>query len=692
MTGKQMLAGAMVCAVVVLGGCAGQPEARWPVEVRHWVKTQISLPDLYFNSRDTNCKAPFGAVEEGETVTLTFSCKKGDIQAINVELTKQTIEGNSIKESYAHYRTIPMKRLRSDEKHDYWQCSFSIPRHGVYGYHFGLAKSMADGIVYADNWNMVKVPWVKVRGTGGFGKVTRITPGAYKLPYTLTVYKKGWTLPKWTENMVIYYIFPERFKNGNRANDQQVGKTKFYGNKGVEFHKNWTDPNPWAPGPDGEWCNDFYGGDLDGVIAKLDYILSLGVNVIYLNPIFKAPSNHKYDTADYMQVDPHFGTLATFKKLVAEAKKRGIRILLDASLNHCGSDSVYMDRYAKYPSYGAFEGEKIRKDSPYYSWFELKPGETDPNKRYEQWANPTLANLAESKGWMDFAFRNRDSVTKYWIQQGAGGWRMDVTPWVSDGFWREWRTHLKREFPESFTVAEVWFDASKYLTGDMFDSTMNYILRQALPDFFAKGQDARKSVEALEMVRENYPPHVFRRLMNLLSSHDQPRILHELGYVRYGQPGYAVYRKRVQAVTAFQFAYPGAPTIYYGDEIGLTGGHDPGCRGPYPWKEDGGGSYGDWSLLPFFRKLAALRRGSDLLAKGRVRMLPGGKNTIAFERALGKKRLLALFSNSPEGQDVVLAGIAAGRYRDILSGKTVVLKAGDTRALPGWGFALLLKE
>lgn len=682
----------LVLVAAFFAACAGRPEARWPVDVRQWVKTTIDLKELYFNSRDLASKTPFGAVREGEQVTLRFSCKKDDLAKMQVILSRQTIEGNSIRESYEPVRTIPMTKVQSGPRHDRWECSFAVPEHGVYGYHFELVKSAGDGVVYGDNWTMVEVPWVKIRGTGGFGKVTEITPGAYKLPYTLTVYRKGWTMPAWTDNMVIYYIFPERFKNGDKGNDQKPGETKFYGSKDVEFHKNWTDPNPWAPGPDGQYCNDFYGGDLEGVIQKLDYIKSLGVNVIYMNPIFKAPSNHKYDTADYMQVDPHFGTLETFRKLVAEAAKRGIRILLDASLNHCGSDSVYMDRYGKYPTLGAFENEKIRKDSPYYSWFEFKQGAQSPDKMYEQWANPTLANLAEVDGWKNFAYRSDNSVTKYWMRQGAAGWRMDVTPWVSDGFWREWRTHLKRSFPESFSVAEVWFDASKYLTGDMYDSTMNYIFRQAVLDFFAKGGDARKSVEALEMVRENYPPQVFTRLMNLVSSHDQPRILHELGYTAYGRPGYDAFRKRVMGVMAFQFAYPGAPTIYYGDEIGLTGGHDPGCRGPYPWKEDGGGSYGDVSLLPFVQKLGALRRESGLLAKGAVRMLPGSANVLAFERSLGTARLLALFSNSPERQGVRLEGINPGRYRCLLTGTEVVLKAGQSYTLPGWGFALLLQQ
>ena len=485
---KRIVLFAATAVVLAFSGCAGRPETRWPVSYRRWVKTGISMGDLYFHSRDPQCKKPFGAVPEGKKVTLTFSCKKGDLLKMNVVLSRQTIVENSIREKYAEFRRIPMIKTKSGQKYDQWRASFSVKKHGVYGYHFELIKSGADGVVYADNWHEVKVPWVKIKGTGGFGKITRLVKGAYKLPYTLTVYKKGWTLPSWTDNMIIYYIFPERFKNGDRSNDQKPGKTLFYDRKTVEFHKNWTDPNPWAPGPDREWCNDFYGGDLAGVLQKLDYIRSLGVNVIYMNPIFKAPSNHKYDTADYMKVDPHFGNLALFRKLVREAKKRGIRIILDASLNHCGSDSVYMDKYGKYPSFGAYEGYKIRKSSKYYSWFEFKPNASDRDKRYNQWANPTLANLRESKGWKDFAYRSRNSVTKYWMRQGAGGWRMDVTPWVTDGFWREWRTHLKREFPDSFTVAEVWFDASKYLTGDMFDSTMNYIFRQAVLDFFCQTQ------------------------------------------------------------------------------------------------------------------------------------------------------------------------------------------------------------
>jgi cyclomaltodextrinase len=346
--------------------------------------------------------------------------------------------------------------------------------------------------------------------------------------YIQTVYlPQAMAMPDWADEMVVYYIFPDRFKNGNKANDPQVGIRPFYDDKPIEFHENWNDPKPWMPGAmdgntedDEEWNNDFYGGDLEGIIAKLDHIASLGANVLYINPIFYAPSNHKYDTADYMRVDPAFGDLATFRRLAAEAKDRGIRIILDASLNHSGSDSVYMDRFGKYDTLGAFENETVTPQSPYFDWYEFT-GASDPDQAYRQWANPSLANLQESDSWKDFAFRNRDSVTKFWLDQGAAGWRMDVVPWVSDEFWMEWRQSLNETHPEAITFAEVWFDASKYLYGDKFHSTMNYIFRGALLDL-ANQRPVEEFVQALEMMQENYPPQVFRRLMNLVSSHDVP--------------------------------------------------------------------------------------------------------------------------------------------------------------------------
>ncbi len=666
--------------------------ARLPFEVNSKVETAIDLKSLYYNSRDIQSKSPYGAVVQGENVTLNFRARKNDLIKARAILTRQEMVGNSTMEKYTKYKTLEMKKTEGTNGLDIWTVQFSIKEIGVYGYHFELYKNEEDAIVYADNDTQVKVPWVNIKGTGGFGKVTPLKK--FKLPYTLTVYTNDYHQPQWSENMIIYYIFPERFKNGNRKNDPSPGNTLFYGKKAVEKHTPWSDPLPWVPGKsdncetdDKEYCNDFYGGDLDGVIQKLDYIASLGVNVIYLNPIFFAPSNHKYDTADYKRIDPMFGDLDVFKKLIAEAKKRGIHIILDASLNHSGSDSVYMDRYGKYPGIGAFENETIRTDSPYYDWYEFNPKATTADQMYNQWANPTLANLKESESYKDFAYRNKDSISQYWLGLGAGGWRMDVTPWVSDQFWKEWRASIKKNYPDIMTFSEVWFDASKYLVGDMFDTTMNYIFRQAVLDF-ARGGNAIKSMDALEMIRENYPKPAFDRAMNLLSSHDLPRVLWEVGYKSYGQDAYGEFRKRMLLAVAFQFCYPGAPTIYYGDEIGLTGGHDPFNRGPYPWKEDGG-DYGDETLLQDFKKLSSLRTSEDTLKKGSLEPLYTDKNVIIIRRNWNDQEVILLFNNAKSAVSLDNRYLDKGTYMELFNSRPYT--AGDSLELGALSFMILKK-
>ncbi len=652
--------------------------------------TRINLGSLYFNSRDLACKSPFGAVTIGQSVTLHIYTGKGDVRKVNAVLTRQDMVGNSTMEKYQKYKTLPMSITGQTNGQDIWEVTFSIDKLGVYGYHFELFKTDEDAIVLADNQNQVKVPYVNIKGTGGEGRITPLKK--YKLPYTLTVYQPDDKLAPWTANMIIYYIFPDRFKNGNKKNDPIPGKTLFYDQKTVEFHANWNDPKPWVPGKsdgnetdDKEYCNDFYGGDLEGVIQKLDYLKTLGVNVIYLNPIFFAPSNHKYDTADYKKIDPAFGDLAVFKKLVAEAKKRDIHIILDTSLNHSGSDSVYMDRYGKYPGLGAFEKEVIHTDSPYYDWYEFNPKATNPDQMYNQWANPTLANLKESDSYKKFAYKDSDSVTRYWLTQGAGGWRMDVTPWVSDDFWREWRNAIRIDNPEALTVSEVWFDASKYLVGDMFDTTMNYIFRQCVLDM-ARGKSAETAMQGLEMIRENYPAPAFKRAMNLLSSHDLPRVLWEVGYKEYGQTDYAEFRARMLLAVSFQFTYPGAPTIYYGDEIGLTGGNDPFNRGPYPWKEDGG-NYGDPSLLADFQKLAALRRSHPVFQEGELKLLYTDKNLVIIQRQDKQEKIVLVFNNSKQEKGLPAGIIPMNEYRDLFRDST--LSISDTTMIPALSFFIL---
>lgn len=642
---------------------------------------------VYYNSRDSFCKSPFGAVPAGTEITMRFLAKAGSLQSVSLQVVKTTVSGNNENTTRASYTNFPMEKKGVTNGQDIFRASFALQDPSLYGYYFKLTGGLGETASFCNNATEVKVPHVQIKSTGGLGQI--IPSDKSVAYYTLTVYSPGFQIPEWTRDMVIYYIFPDRFKNGNKSNDPVVGLRKFYGTRNIEFHTNWCDPEPYVPGDvksDSEYCNDFYGGDLDGIIQKLDYIRDLGANVIYINPIFQAPSNHKYDTQDYLTIDESFGTLDTFKQLVAESKKRGIRIILDTSLNHCGSDSLYMDRYGKYHSNGAFENETIHTNSPYYQWFEWNRNATRPDRIYSQWANPTLATLREVDSYKNFAYRDKNSVMKYWLSLGIAGWRMDVTPWKSDDFWRDWRTEIKRDYPDAFTIAEVWFDASKYFTGDMYDSTMNYIFRAAALNF-AGGGDASLTSDTLEMLRENYPKPVFYSLMNLVSSHDLPRALFDLGYKKYGATNYPEMRRRLLLCFALQFTYPGAPTIYYGDEVGMTGGADPMNRGPYPWKEDGC-NYGDDSLIGVVKELSRIRRENPVLIGGELRMLPGDKNILAYERTDAQSRVLIVMNNAKEPKTFP-ADHGSAAWKVLSSGDPVRLADNGDFILPPTGYLVV---
>lgn len=667
---------------------AGPRWAGQPPQADAKLVTGLHLKDIYFNSRDEACKTPVGAVLDGTVVTFTVWVPVGALDSVSLVVVDKEIEGNQSSTNYYDRDIVEMKPVPQG-----WQASYSCQGIGVLGYYFILKKGQ-EQVWLGNNLNTVPVPHTEVKGTGGQGRFSLNGPD---LPFNQTVYSPAVTMDNKWQDQVIYYIFPERFKNGNKANDPTPGKDYFYGKKPVEFHQNWNDPRPWVPGDsdgnssdDGEWNNDFYGGDLEGVTQKLDYLKDLGVTLLYLNPIFTAPSSHKYDTANYLEVDPHFGGQAAFKTLMTEAQKRGIGVVLDTSLNHSGSDSVYMDRYAKYPGLGAFENDKEQYDSPYHSWYKFNSNR-DPDKAYTAWANPSLAVLKENDDWKNFAYRKPDSVTKTWLKQGIAGWRMDVTPWKSEEFWREWRTAVKEVNPDAITYSEVWFDSSKYLLGDMYDSTMNYIFRGAALSL-GRGRTVEGTRQALEMLQENYPPQAFYRLMNLTSTHDVARTMHELGYTTYGGANYASIRSRYLLIAALQFTIPGSPTIYYGDEIGLTGGDDPGCRGPFPWKEDGG-SYGDWSLLEEYKKLSALRLGDkDIFTRGSLKFLSSTSHLLVYERrSLEGRAALILINNGSEAEEWALPAEWQGEVINLWDGEKVVKTGEKWRQGPA-SFAILVKN
>ncbi|TAG05940.1 MAG: glycoside hydrolase family 13 protein [Betaproteobacteria bacterium] len=565
-----------------------------------------------FDSRSLKHKSPFGAITAGSGVEFALASKPGVTKA-TLAIEKRRLEGN--QEVLEYLEPIRVAMQFNGER---WVAKHRFADLGVYGYYFEIVIG-GNTFIYANNNDSVY--WTREKGSGGVGEIIEAPAQSTTIRrFRQTVFDANFKVPEWAPDIVYYYIFPDRFRNGNRANDPKPG-VDTYQNYGVEFHSNWNE-KPYRPntgdGSDGVFNNDFFGGDIAGIIEKLDYIKDLGANTLYITPMFQAPSNHKYDTADFKNIDPHFGSNDDFVRLTAEAAKRGIRVIPDTSLNHVGADSTYFDRYSKYQSKGAFEGNRINDESPYASWFSFDRTQSDPAKQFRGWTG--ILDLPElnksSPSFRKFAYGDADSVMKLWLDRGAAGWRMDVAPWVPDDFWREWRRAVKAHRPDALTVAETWFDSSKYFLGDTFDSTMNYIFRNTVQDY-AMGGKAAKLYQNIELMREAYPPQSFYALMNLLSSHDAARSLHQFGFHDGADAAtIALAKQRLQLAVLFQMTFPGAPTVYYGDEVGVTGGDDPYNRATYPWADTGGKP--DTALLAQFKQLIKLRNDHPVLRRGSI--------------------------------------------------------------------------
>lgn len=607
-----------------------------------------------FDSRDRSFKQPFGAVTASTTIDFSITSLLGIAQATLV-IEKRRLEGNQELLQYTPLARVPMQRVG-----ERWRASHAFADVSVYGYYFEIVIA-GKTFVYGNNRDSVF--WNRERGSHGVGEIVEAPDTATGIRrFRQTVFDAKFAVPDYAPDIVYYYIFPDRFRNGNTDNDPKPGIDQ-YQRHTVELHKSWNE-KPFKPksgdGSDNVYNNDFFGGDLAGIIEKLDYIKGLGANTLYLTPIFKAPSNHKYDTADYTQIDPYFGSEADFVRLTAEAKKRGMRVILDTSLNHVGADSRYFDRFGNYAKGGhdggAFASEQVNAKSPYASWFTFDTSRAKPDQQFKGWTG--IADLPEidktSASFRAFAYGDKDSVMKRWLDRGASGWRMDVAPWVPDDFWREWRSAIKAHRPDAITVSEAWFDCSKYLLGDMFDSTMNYIFRNTVQEY-ALGGDARKLYNNLELLREAYPPQALFALMNLLSSHDQARALHHFGYRddTTDPATITLAKNRLRLAVFFQMIYPGAPTIYYGDEVGVTGGEDPFNRATYPWVDLGGKP--DTALLADFKRFIKMRNDHAVLRRGSINApIYSDSHVIALLRELGGSTAVTVTNNAMNASTVTL--------------------------------------
>ena len=462
--------------------------------------------------------------------------------------------------------------------------------------------------------------------------------------WQLTVYEDTGT-PDWFGRGVTYQIFPDRFR--------RTGTPDVSGMVGRRWlHESWDDQPVFRPDEDGQITNrDFFGGSLAGITEKLDYLQSLSVTTLYLNPIFEAASNHRYDTADYRAIDPLLGDEETFRTLCREAHKRGMRVMLDGVFNHTGSRSRYFNADGFYPELGAAQSQ----DSPYYDWYSFHPWPTD----YDAWWGvKTLPAVNEQRpAYRQFIFKGEDSVVRHWLRCGADGWRLDVADELPGDFIAGIRRAIEDEKPDGYLLGEVWEDGSnkvaysqrrRYLLGRETHGLMNYPLRTALLRWLGGG-DAAEFRESMETLRANYPPAAFYGAMNFLGTHDTPRILTLLGaeHIPAAKEERAAFalspaqlargKARLRLAGMLLYGFPGSPTLFYGDEAGMQGFEDPLNRGTYPWGRE------DTGLLDFFRALGRLRKERRSLQSGSLTYIyaQGGGLVITREHE-GETTMVAL--------------------------------------------------
>lgn len=579
-----------------------------------------------FQSRDPVFKNPVGAVAAGTNLHFKITLPRSlHCSAATLKIAR---DGAETADRGMFWCGM------NDKDAEWWECDFAPEKSGLYFYTFQL--STARGTLGLS------------RGAGGEGVLSG--GGSWQQ----TVYSPGGDAPGWLAGGILYQIFPDRFFASGRPKRGVPGDRT--------IHKTWGEMPEWRPDERGRITNqDYFGGDLPGIREKLPYLKSLGVTCLYLNPVFEAHSNHRYNTADYTKIDPLLGTERDFRELCAEAGRMGIRVLVDGVFSHTGSDSVYFNREGRYPGPGAFQSQC----SPYFGWYRFFRW---PDS-YECWWNfETLPNVEEASPSYRKYICGEEGVARRWLKAGASGWRLDVADELPDLFLDEFSAAVKSEKPDAVVLGEVWEDASnktaygrrrRYLLGGQLDSVMNYPFRNAILGFLT-GKNPADMMEIVLSIQENYPPQVLHSLMNLIGTHDTERALTVLGAGPAGGRGREWQSAqslspderrlgllRLRLAAAMQYTLPGVPCIYYGDEAGMEGYRDPFNRKCYPWGHE------DASLIAWYRMLGALRRkNADVLARGTLVPIRAQGGCMAYERRDGRLRLLCAFNAGGEPAEI----------------------------------------
>ena len=522
-------------------------------------------------------KKPYGATAVGKATTITFPLETYfGIKKVFVILRKDN-ENIRIELPFSHHA----------DGIDYFVGNITLSSHGIWHYRF--EGEYPDGSL-------------AFFGRDYDGTAIR---GDWLPEWQLTVSKVDYKTPIQSKQGVIYQIFPDRFAKGEDRPFLKKGR----------LHTDWHDRPDFAREGVDYRADDFYGGNVKGVIDKLDYIKSLGVSAIYFNPVFKSSSNHRYDTGDYLQIDELFGDDNQFEELIVKAKEKGIGIILDGVFNHTGADSLYFNKFGNYSTLGAYQS----KESPYYDWFYF---DNFPDRYGCWWGSTVVPTVNKSaKGYKDLIL-GKDGVIEKWTKMGIAGWRLDVVDELPIDFTTELCRKIKSVNPDCSIIGEVWEDASTkvaysewrpYFMGEQLDGVMNYPFKESIIQYILGGNPC-DFVAGITRILENYPKESLDCNMNLIGSHDTARILTILAgvqapyrkeeraaFVLEGEL-YEIAKRRLMVASTLQYFLPGVPCLYYGDEVGAYGYEDPLNRGTYPWGRE------DNALLGHYQALGKLRQ------------------------------------------------------------------------------------
>lgn len=553
---------------------------------------------IIYDSWMESHKKPFGALEIGEDINI-------NIEAIS-----------DVKEIYLILETNEdiKKEIKMENKSNgiFTIDKYKFEKENIYFYYFkSIEGETLDVKYYGKSYDC--------------GECVEYHDINYINKYQITVSRKTES-PKWFKEGILYHIFVDRFNRTGKINNPK--KNSF-------IYANWEDTPMYIKNKENEVIRwDFHGGNLKGIISKLNYLKGLGVTVIYLSPIFKSQSNHKYDTGDYKTIDPMFGDEEIFKELIYKASKKGINIILDGVFSHTGDDSIYFNKYGNYDSLGAYQS----KNSKFFSWYNFKDY---PNEYDCWWGVKSLPNVNEiENSYMDYIIRDKDSVIKKWMNYGVKGWRLDVVDELPSKFLETLKKETLNIDNESVIVGEVWEDASnkisyserrKYFLGNQLNGVTGYVFKNIVVEFLKGNINSQDVYNRFMTIKENYPKDAFKSNLNLLGTHDTRRILTELNEEK----------ELLKLAVFIQMTFEGVPYVYYGDEAGLIGETDPDNRRTYPWENE------DKDILNFYKKIIKERKNNKLLSSGETKFLKlSNQNILGYIRYIKTDKILVLINRS----------------------------------------------